>query len=97
MNPGVKTEAFRVLRARANVFEIKYRIQCHAAKSLAKLNLILSLMEYGGNSPLCPDPAERFEAYLSLRSPEFLRDFLALLDMPDSPPKPTEPELPRAA
>jgi hypothetical protein len=95
MDPGVNTEAFHLLRAQAKVFEIKHRIRCHAAKSRAKLDHILSLMAYQGNIPFCPDPAKRFEAYLCVRSPEFLQDLLARLDMPDSPPRPTEPELPR--
>src|SRR5258708_7596724 len=50
-----------------------------------------------GRIPLVADPTERFEAYLSLRSPEFLRDLLALLDMPDAPRKPAEPGLLRVA
>jgi hypothetical protein len=97
MNPGVNTEAFRALRTEAEIFEIRHRIRCLAAESQAKLDLVLSLMAYGGNIPLCSDPADRFEAYLSLRSPELLLDLLALLDMPDYPPRPTDPELPRAA
>jgi hypothetical protein len=94
LNPSRSTEAFQVLRAEAETFEVKCRIRRHAAESHAKLDLILSLMAYGGNIPFCSDAADRFEAYVCLRSPEFLRDLLALLDMPDA--KPSEPEL-RAA
>ncbi len=97
LNPSGSTEAFHALRALAEVFEIKHRIRRHAAESRVKLDLVLSLMAYRGATPLCADPADRFEAYLRLRSPEFLRDLLALLDLPDSPPRPTEPALPHAA
>lgn len=97
LDPSGRTEAFHALRAEAEVFEIKHRIRRHAAESQAKLDLVLSLMAYRGGIPLCADPADRFEAYLCLRSPEFLRELLALFDMPDSPPKPVEPELPQAA
>jgi hypothetical protein len=96
-NPDWRTEAFHILKAEAEVFEIKHRIRRHAAKSHATLDLALSLMAYGGSIPLSSSPDDRFEAYLCLRSPEFLRDLLALLDMPDSLHGPIAPELPKAA
>jgi hypothetical protein len=95
MNPGKSTEAFQVLRAVAQDSEVKYRIRRHAAGSHAKLDLILSLMAYGGNIPLRSDTTDRFEAYLCLRTPEYLRDLLALLDVPEA--EPPAPELQRAA
>jgi hypothetical protein len=97
LNPSRYTEAFHSLGAEAEIFEIKHRIRRHAAESRAKLDLVLSLMAYRGDLPLSPDPADRFEAYLCLRCPEFLQDLVALLDMPDAPSKPTEWGLPRAA
>jgi hypothetical protein len=97
LNPSGYTEAFHALGAEAEIFEIKHRIRRHAAESHAKLDLVLSLMAYRGDLPLCPDPTDRFEAYLCLRCLEFLRDLLALLDMPDASSKPTERGLPRAA
>jgi hypothetical protein len=54
-------------------------------------------MAFGGGIPLSSNPDDRFEAYLCLRSPQFLRDLLARLDMPDSPQGPIAPELPKAA
>jgi len=42
------------------------------------------------------DPADRFEALLEIRSPEFLRSLMELLDMPDSPPGKSEPGLSQA-
>jgi hypothetical protein len=92
MNPDGGTEAFHALVAEARTFEIKHRVRRHAAESRAKLDLVLSLMEYSAVRPLCDDPADRFEAYLYLRPPEFLRDLLALLDMPDSIAKPAGPD-----
>ena len=97
LNPSGCTEAFHALRAESEIFEIKHRIRRHAAVSRDKLDRMLSLMEYSSDPPLCPDPADRLEALLCHRCPEFLRDLLALLDMPDAPSKPTEPDLPRAA
>jgi hypothetical protein len=97
MNPAGCTGAFHALGAEARTFEIKHRIRRHAAECRAKLDLVLSLMEYSPAPPLCDDPADRFEAYLYLRPPEFLRDLLVLLDMPDSLSKPAEPNLSRAA
>jgi hypothetical protein len=97
LNPQRCTEAFHALGAEARAFEIRHRIRRHAAECRAKLDLTLSLMEYSAASPLCVDPADRFEAYLDLRSPEFLRDLLALLDMPDSLPRPAGANLSRAA
>ena len=87
-NPSRFIEAYHTLREEAGLFEIRHRIRRHAAEGLAKLELILSLMAYGGRPSLCPDPAELFEAYLLLRGSEFLRDLLALLDMPEIVPKP---------
>jgi hypothetical protein len=95
--PGWRTEAFHILKAEAEVFEIKHRIRRHAAKSHATLDLALSLMAYGGSIPLSSNLDDRFEAYLCLRSPEFLRDLLARIDMPGSPQGPIAPELPQAA
>jgi hypothetical protein len=92
-----RTEAFHILKAEAEVFEFKHRIRRHAARSHATLDLVLSLTAYGGSIPLSSNPDDRFEAYLCLRSPEFLRDLLALLDVPDSPQGPIAPELPKAA
>jgi hypothetical protein len=92
MNPTGGTEAFHALGAEARTFEIKHRIRHRAAESRAKLDLVLSLMEYSAARPLCDDPADRFEAYLYLRPPESLRDLLALLDMPDSLAKPAGPD-----
>lgn len=97
LNPDSRTEAFHALEAETRAFEIKHRIRRHAADCRAKLDLVLSLMEYSAAVPLCDDPADRFEAYLCLRSPEFLRDLLALLDVPDSLPKPPGPHWSRAA
>jgi len=97
LNPAGCTEAFHALGAEARVFEIKHRIRRHAAECRAKLDLVLSLIEYSAAFPLCDDPADRFEAYLCLRSLEFLRDLLALLDMPDSLTKLAGPNLSRAA
>jgi len=97
MNPPGCTEAFYALAAEARIFEIKHRIRRHAAECRAKLDLVLSLTEYSAALPLCDDPADRFEAYLCLRHAEFLRDLLALLDMPDSLAKPASPNLSRAA
>jgi hypothetical protein len=97
LNPAGCTEAFHVLAAEARTLEIKHRIRRHAAECRAKLDLVLGLMEYSADLPLCDDPADRFEAYLSLQRPEFLRDLLALLDMPDSLPKPAGSNLSRAA
>lgn len=94
LNPTGCTEAFDALRARAEAFEIKDRIRRHATESRAKLDLVLSLMAYRGALPLCNDPADRFEAYLDLRSRVFLQDLLGLLDIPDPLPKPAEPKLP---
>jgi hypothetical protein len=91
------TEAFHILEAEAEVFEIKHRIRCHAAKSHATLDVVLSLMAHRGSIPLSSDRDDRFEAYLCLRSLEFLRNLLALLDMPDSPQGPIAPKLPKAA
>jgi hypothetical protein len=84
-NPDWTTEAFHMLKAEAEVFEIKHRIRRHAAKSHATLDLVLSKMAYGGGIPLSSNPDDRFEAYLCLRSPEFLRDLLAQLDVPNPP------------
>lgn len=97
LNPSRCTEAFNILEAEAEAFETRRRIRRHAAKSQANLDLVSSLMTYRGGLPLCSDPADRFEAYLCLRSPDFYQDLLALLDMPDAPVKPTEPELSQAA
>ena len=52
------TETFHALLAEAEVFEIKHRIRRHAAESRAKLDLVLSLMAYGGGIPLLSDPAD---------------------------------------
>jgi len=93
LSPAGCTEAFHALEAEARIFEIKHRIRRYALESRAKLDLILSLMEYSAASPLCDDRADRFEAYLDHRSPEFLRELLALLDMPDSLPKSVGPNL----
>jgi hypothetical protein len=97
LNPNGCMEVFQALEAEARTFEIKHRIRRHAAESRAKLDLVLNLMAYSGMPPLCDDPADRFEAYLCLRSPELLRDLLALLDIPDPLPKPIEQKLPQAA
>lgn len=97
LKPTGCTEAFNALGAEARIFEIRHRIRRHAAVCRAKLDLTLSLMEYSAASPFCDDPADRFEAYLDLRCPEFLRELLALLDMPDSLPKPAGPTLSWAA
>jgi hypothetical protein len=97
LNPPRCTAAFHALGAEARIFEIKHRIRCHAAECREKLDLTLSLMEYSAASPLCDDPADRFEMYLDLRTPEFLRGLLALLDMPDPLPKLAGPSLSRAA
>jgi hypothetical protein len=78
-NPDSRTEAFHILKAEAEAFEIKHRIRRRAAKSHATLDLALSKMAYGGSIPLLPNPDDRFEAYLCLRSPDFLRDLLAQL------------------
>jgi len=94
-NLSERQEAFAILKAESEIFEIKHRIRRHAEKSLATLELMLELMKHGGDLPLCPDRADRFEAYLLLRSPEFLRDLLALLDMAD--PLQSEPILLQAA
>ena len=83
LNPAGCKEAFHALGAEAKAFEIKHRIRRHAAESREKLDIVLSLIEYSAAFPLCGDPADRFEAYLYLRSPEFLRDLLALLDVPE--------------
>jgi hypothetical protein len=96
LNPGGFTETFHALETEAEVFKTKHRIRRHAAESRAKLDIVLSLMAYVGRIPLLSDPADRFEAYLCLREPDFFRELLALLDMPDSPTKSTGPELPRA-
>lgn len=69
LNPGGCTEAFHALVEEARMFEVKHRIRRHARESRAKLDLILSLMEYAAASPLCDDPADRFEAYLDLPVP----------------------------
>jgi hypothetical protein len=92
-----RAEAFHILNPEAEVFEIKHRIRRHAAKSYAALDLVLSIMAYGGSIRLSSNPDDRFEAYLCLRTPEFLRDLLALLDMRDPPQGPITPELPKAA
>jgi hypothetical protein len=97
LNPGSGTETYHALRAEADVFEVKHRIRRHAAESCAKLEIMLELMAYEGGVPLLSDPADRLEAYLCLRGPEFLRDLLALLDMPDAVGKSKERGLPRAA
>jgi hypothetical protein len=95
LSPAGCTEAFHALGAEARAFEIRHRIRRHAAECRAKLDLTLSLMEYSAASPLCDNPADRFEAYLDLRSTEFLRDLLALLDMPEPLRKPAGPDLSR--
>jgi hypothetical protein len=97
LSPGSPTETGHALLAEAEVFEIKHRIRRRAAESCANLDLVLSLMAFEGGVPLLPDPADRFEAYLSLRGPDFLRELLALLDMPEPAGKLTESELRRAA
>jgi hypothetical protein len=97
LDPGARTEELHVLKAEAEVFEIKHRIRCHAAESHARLELVLSFLAYGGAIRLLPDPADLFEAYLCLRPLDFLRDLLVLLDMPESPGKSTMPNLPQAA
>ena len=97
LNPDSCTDAFHILEAEAEVFEIRHRIRRHAERSHATLDLVLSLMVYRGGIPLLSDPAERFEAYLDLRSPEFLRGLLALLDMPDSSEGSIANQLPHAA
>ena len=95
LNPPRCIEAFHALGAEARAFEIRHRIRRHAAECRAKLDLTLSQMEYSAASPLCDNPADRFEAYLDLRSTEFLRDLLALLDMPEPLRKPAGPDLSR--
>lgn len=98
INPPRCTEAFEVLMREEKTFEIKHRIRRHAAQSRATFDLVLSLMTLGGSPPLCEhEPADRFEAYLCLRSPEFLQVLLELLEMPDPLPKPSDPQLLRAA
>ncbi len=97
MNPTGCTETFHALGAEARTFEIEHRIRRHASQSRAKLDLVLNLMAHPGMPPLCDDPADRFEAYLSLRSLEWLRDLLGLLDIPDPLPKRAEPKWPQAA
>ena len=95
--PPVSSEAFRVLKTAAEVFEVKHRIRRQAAESHARLILVDSLMEYPGNPPICNDPADRFEAHLSLRGPEFLRDLRTLLEMPDPLQREPMAEFPCAA
>ena len=97
LDPGQSTEALKILEAEAEAFEVRHRIRHHVAQSRDRLDLVLSLMSYSDAPPICPDPADRFEAYLGLRSLTFLRGLLVLLDMPDSPPRPSEPGLPQAA
>lgn len=97
LNPNPSTEAFAILQAEAGIFEVRQRIRRHAADSRMKFDLVLDLMAFSKGAPICSDLADRFEAYLYLRSLPFLQDLLALLDMPDSQTKPSEPELPRAA
>jgi hypothetical protein len=96
--PARSTEASKMLEVEAMSFEVRQRIRCHAAHSPEKLELVTSLMAYSaGPVPICPDPTDRFEAYLAMRSLAFLQDLLALLDMPDPPSKPAELGLPQAA
>lgn len=97
ITPPVSSEAFRAFETAAEVFRIKHRIRRHAAETYAKLILVDSLMEYPGNPPICNDPADRFEAHLSLRSPEFLQDLVALLEISDPLPREPAAEFPRAA
>lgn len=86
LNPSQNTEAFQVLTMAAEAFRTKCRIRTHAAKSRAKLDIVLSLMAHDEKRPpLVTDPAERFEAYLWSRTPEFLQNLLGLLDMEDAP------------
>jgi hypothetical protein len=61
------------------------------------LDLVLSLLAYERRIPLVTDPADRLEAYLCHRSPEFLRELLALLDIPDAHGKPAASALLQAA
>lgn len=97
LNPPAATDRFEVLRYEAADFEVRHRIRLHAAKSPARLELVLSLMAFGRYSPISSNLDERFEAHLSLRRPEFLRDLLALLDLPEEDPQPSAPVIARAA
>jgi hypothetical protein len=97
LEPGRSTEALKILEAEAEVFAIKHRIRRHASQSRARLDLVLALMsDTFVGTPICSDPADRFEALLEIRSPEFLRSLMELLDMPDSPPGKSEPGLSQA-
>jgi hypothetical protein len=97
MTPPKSTEAFRALAEESGAFEIRHRIRRHATESRAKLDLVLSLMAYQGSAPICEGLDDRIEAYLCLRTPELLRDLLALLDMPDDLANPVATAFSRAA
>ncbi len=97
LDSGRSTEALKILETEAEDFEVRHRIRRHAAQSRDRLDIVLSLMSYSDAVPICPDSADRFEAYLGLRNLTFLRGLLELLDMPDSQPRPSELGLPQAA
>jgi hypothetical protein len=55
MDPGGRTEEFSILRAEAEEFEVNQLIRRHAAESLAKLEIIVRLMEYSRATPAGPN------------------------------------------
>jgi hypothetical protein len=97
LNPPASTDRFELLRCEIADFEVRHRIRLHAAKSPERLELVLSLIAFGPYSPISANLDERFEAYLSLRRPEFLRDLLALLELPEEDPQPSAPLIARVA
>jgi hypothetical protein len=97
MDPRLGTEEFSILTSKAEEFEVHNSIRRHAAESLGKLELIVGLMEYSRATPICADPAQRFEAYLHLRDVTFLRDLLNLLEMPEMKSGPAATCLAQAA
>jgi hypothetical protein len=95
--PSRNTQALHALKAEAEVFKTRCEIRRHASQSRSIFGLVLSLLAYEAREPLVVDAADRFEAYLCHRSPEYLRQLLALLDMAGPFGKQAEPELLRAA
>jgi hypothetical protein len=92
INPRTSTDAFELLAREAKDFKIRHRIRQHAKHSPAQLQLLLSLMEFAPYAQIRARIDERFEAYLSLHQPEYLRNLLGLLDMPDPAVSPSKLE-----